>query len=185
MINSLYDCFKHWSKSGSVYLISDTHFEDNDCKLMDKNWITPQEHINKIKKKVHKNDTLIHLGDVGNPEWLDQLKCYKVLITGNHDKPSLLRKHFNEVYAGPLFIAPKLLLSHEPIALDFCYNIHGHCHNGEQAVNALNIASNVINYEVVNLGELIKKGIFSKIDDLHRQTIDKATANKKEKANNE
>lgn len=37
MIPTLYDCFKHWAKSGSVYIISDTHFEDAGCKLMDKN----------------------------------------------------------------------------------------------------------------------------------------------------
>lgn len=85
MISSLYDCFKHWSKTGSVYIISDTHFDDSDCKLMSKNWISPEEHIKLLNKMVHKTDTLIHLGDVGNVEWIKQLKCYKVLIMGNHD----------------------------------------------------------------------------------------------------
>lgn len=85
MINGLYDKFKKWSEGGSVYIISDTHFDDEDCKKMDKNWISPEEHINLLKKMVHKTDTLIHLGDVGNVEWIKQLKCYKVLIMGNHD----------------------------------------------------------------------------------------------------
>lgn len=85
MIPSLYDSFKHWSNNGSVYIISDTHFEDGDCKYMDAEWPDPQTHINNIKKYVHKNDTLIHLGDVGNAEWLNQIKAYKVLIMGNHD----------------------------------------------------------------------------------------------------
>ena len=50
MISSLYDKFKPWSATGSVYIISDTHFDDSDCKLMDPNWITPQEHMEIIKQ---------------------------------------------------------------------------------------------------------------------------------------
>lgn len=34
MINSLYESYKRWSKTGGVYLISDPHFEDSDTKLM-------------------------------------------------------------------------------------------------------------------------------------------------------
>ena len=45
MINSLYPIFQHWSEQGSVYVISDTHFEDADCKLMDSDWITPEEQV--------------------------------------------------------------------------------------------------------------------------------------------
>lgn len=87
MINSLYPIFQHWSEKGSVYIISDTHFEDSDCKLMNPDWITPEEQVKIINSMVHKNDTLIHLGDVGNPEWIAKLKAgHKVLIMGNHDK---------------------------------------------------------------------------------------------------
>lgn len=32
MIASLYQVFRHWSDNGSVYIISDTHFDDSDCK---------------------------------------------------------------------------------------------------------------------------------------------------------
>lgn len=85
MINSLYDNFKHWSANGSVYIISDTHFDDPDTKIMDSSWPSAEEQVNILKKYVTKNDTLIHLGDVGNTEWITKLKCYKVLIMGNHD----------------------------------------------------------------------------------------------------
>lgn len=102
MINTLYDCFKHWSEKGSVYIFSDTHFEDFDCKLMDPDWITPQEQIDIINKLVHKNDCLILLGDVGDIEWIKKLKAgYKVLITGNHDagaenyKRKIITKHID------------------------------------------------------------------------------------------
>ena len=101
MIKSLYKCFQHWSEKGSIYIMSDPHFEDIDCKIMDKNWITPEEHIQKLKSKVHKNDTLICLGDVGNAEWFNRLKCYKVLVKGNHDGGSanyLKQKEFIKEY---------------------------------------------------------------------------------------
>ena len=35
MIETLYPVFRKWSEKGSVYIVSDTHFEDSDCKLMD------------------------------------------------------------------------------------------------------------------------------------------------------
>ena len=86
MIKSLYDPFKHWSEKGSVYIISDTHFDDFDCKLMDPDWPSATEQFKILKKYLTKNDTLIHLGDVGNVDWIKKLNCYKVLIMGNHDQ---------------------------------------------------------------------------------------------------
>lgn len=187
MINTLYDKFKPWSAKGSVYIISDTHFEDEDCKLMDANWIEPQEHINIIKKTVHKCDTLIHLGDVGNPKWLEQIKAYKVLIMGNHDETATqFRPYFDEIYTGPVFIAEKILLSHEPIINGSAwYNIHGHDHDASkyeewkedgfaEGWNDLNLASNVVNYKVYNLGRGIKHGLISYVNGVHRLTIDRA-----------
>lgn len=85
MIDCLYNCFKHWAQKGSVYIISDTHFDDEDCIKMSKDWISPKEQIAILKNIAHKNDTLIHLGDVGNTDYIKELKCYKVLIMGNHD----------------------------------------------------------------------------------------------------
>ena len=84
MIVQLYDCFKHWTEKGSLYIISDTHFDDNDCKLMCPTWITPIEHL-EVLKKITKNDTLICLGDCGNLEYFKKIKGHKVLIKGNHD----------------------------------------------------------------------------------------------------
>lgn len=189
MIDTLYDKFKPWSEKGSVYIISDTHFEDADCKLMDSNWISPQEHIDIIKQTVHKNDTLIHLGDVGNPEWMAQIKAHKVLIMGNHDQSATkFKSYFDEIYTGPLFIAEKILLSHEPIINgSIWFNIHGHDHNKlsytewrtnqsfAESWNELNLAANVVDYQVYNLGNGIKNGLLSYVDGIHRLTIDKAS----------
>ncbi len=185
MINSLYPIFQHWSEKGSVYIISDTHFDDSDCKLMDPNWITPEEQVKIINSMVHKNDTLIHLGDVGNPEWIAKLKAgHKVLIMGNHDQSiQKFKSYFDEVYEGCLFISDKILLSHEPVhGLTWCLNIHGHDHNGvepyKKDCHHINMAANVCGYTPINLGKLIKDGALSGIDSIHRQTIDRATKNK-------
>lgn len=183
MIKSLYPIFQKWSATGSVYIISDTHFDDSDCELMDSNWITPQEHMEIIKANIHRNDTLIHLGDVGNPDYLDELKCYKVLISGNHDVLSKVASHFDEVYTGPLFIADRLVLSHEPVQglEDFTVNIHGHDHAANFRRNHINLASNVYHFRVFNLGASIKCGSLSQVKNIHRTTIDKATLKKQKR----
>ena len=63
-IPTLYEVFRHWSDGGSVYILSDLHFGDSDCKLMDPDWISPEEQIASINKTVSKGDTFVCLGDV-------------------------------------------------------------------------------------------------------------------------
>ena len=65
MITSLYEPFRHWSEGGSIYILSDLHFDDLDCRLIDPTWITPQEQIAIINIMVMKNDSFVCLGDVG------------------------------------------------------------------------------------------------------------------------
>lgn len=184
MIDSLYPIFQKWSEKGSVYIVSDTHFEDTDCIKMSNQWVAPEVHVEFLKKHVHKCDTLIHLGDIGNPIYLDRLKCHKVLITGNHDVLSQVGSHFDEVYTGPLFIADRILLSHEPImGLEgFCVNIHGHDHAGATRANHINLAANIYGFDkIFSLKDAIKGGMMSKIESYHRDTIDKATERKKKR----
>lgn len=184
MIPSLYEPFKHWAKNGSIYILSDMHFNDKDCKLMDENWPDPEEQIDIINKYVNKSDTFICLGDVGNPEHIPKIRAgKKILILGNHDKPADYRNCFTEMYNGPLFISNKILLSHEPIhGLSWCLNIHGHDHNNVEpyieGCKHLNLAANICNFKPINLGKTIKEGILSDIKDIHRLTIDKAILNK-------
>ena len=86
MLPQLYKKFQDWSAKGSVWVYSDPHFGDSDCKIMDPNWITPEEQVKKINDKVKKGDTLIILGDIGNLEYIKRIKAgYKILISGNHD----------------------------------------------------------------------------------------------------
>ena len=102
MIDGLYENFKFWSEGGSVWIISDTHFDDPDCKLMDENWVSPQEQVKIINRMVNKNDTLICLGDCGNTDYFKQINAdYKILIKGNHDGGSEKYKRdiFYEYYS--------------------------------------------------------------------------------------
>ena len=184
MIPTLYEPFRHWSEGGSVFIISDLHFHDDNCKLMDPDWISPDEQVGIINKYVSKCDTFVCLGDVGSPKYVPLIKARrKVLILGNHDARGAYKDLFDEIYTGSLFIADKILLSHEPVnGLTWCLNIHGHDHNNTEkyAPNCrhINLAANMCGYTPVSLGKLIKDGVLSRIDGIHRQTIDAATARK-------
>lgn len=184
MITTLYKPFQHWSEGGSVYILSDLHLEDSNCKKMDPDWITPEEQIRIINLKVQKGDTFVCLGDVGKAAYISQIKArQKILLLGNHDRRGDYKNLFDEIYSGPLFISDKILLSHEPVyGLPWCLNIHGHDHNGKEPYKEgckhLNLAANVCSYTPVSLGELIKSGILSDIPSIHRITIDRAVQKK-------
>ena len=179
MILTLYEPFRHWSDGGSVYILSDLHFDDEDCRLMNSGWVTTEEQLAIINKTVGKGDTFICLGDVGNAKYIPMIKARKkILLLGNHDAKGAYRDVFDEIYTGPLFIAEKILLSHEPVyGLPWCLNIHGHDHNKvetyREGCKHINLAANVCNYTPVNLGKLIKDGILSDIESIHRKTIDR------------
>ena len=79
MIKSLYKIFQHWSKNGSVYLYSDPHFGDWESYTF--RGLTTnktkeeldQFQVNNINKVVHKSDTIIFLGDIGDPSLLKKI----------------------------------------------------------------------------------------------------------------
>ena len=85
---------------------------------------------------------------------------------------------FDEVYEGALIVGEKLILSHEPVEIPWLYNIHGHDHVGRKRKNHLNVCSDVIGYEPVNLTQKLKSGLMSAITTIHRATIDSATERK-------
>ena len=192
MKNSLYPIFaERWLRpGGTIYIYSDPHFSDEEMKHIRPLYIGDEEQIRRIKSKIGKCDTLIILGDIGDPTPLKQVKGYKVLICGNHDRgASYYTDYFDEVYTGPLFISDRILLSHEPINLPFAYNIHGHDHsNWEVYANGFNMCAEQIGYYPIALKNLIKNGLMSHIPSIHRMTIDRAINRKEEhneKFNNE
>lgn len=85
MIQGLYKCFDHWHKNGTVWIYSDTHFNDSELEIGHPRPLSTEEHIKRINSKVGKKDTLILLGDCGDINCIRQLKGYKVLVMGNHD----------------------------------------------------------------------------------------------------
>lgn len=178
MIPTLYAPFQKWSENGSVIIFSDPHFNDEVCKKMDPNWPEPEEIVKRINDACMPNDTFVCLGDVGDVSYLKMIRAkYKVLLTGNHDKIADYREYFDENYTGPLFIADKILLSHEPVVgLTWCVNIHGHDHGNKYVFppecKHVNLAANVCDFTPMNLGKEIKNGLLSGIKSLHRQAID-------------
>lgn len=167
MIKQLYDCFQHWGKYGRIWLYSDPHFDDDELP----NWVSAQEQVENINKVASRGDTLIILGDIGNPVHIKDIKVkYKILICGNHDKgKSNYVDYFDEIYCGPLFISPKILLSHEPINLPFGVNIHGHTHG---SCDKYNVCSDCINFTPVCLDVLVREGMCKNILNIHEKRLD-------------
>lgn len=102
MIKGLYSPFENWGEN-TCWVISDTHFDDPDLIHAYSDRPSAAEQVKLINSKVGKNDTLIILGDVGNIEWVKQLRAKrKILVMGNHDagasnyKRQIFKKKFNE-----------------------------------------------------------------------------------------
>jgi calcineurin-like phosphoesterase family protein len=237
-IAGMYDLFNEkWCKQ-TVWLISDTHFGDAELRAGIPDRISDEELVKVINSKVGRKDTLIHLGDVGDLEYVKQLRGYKVLICGNHDAGATnyqrIRKSvcidygacnsrdeaidfieklypdysknyecdglagwvfnvdnhlFDEVYTGPLVVGEKLLLSHEPVDIEWAFNIHGHDHTGHGRKNHLNCCVDAsmkqfgIPFEPINMNQIMKTGLTSKVESIHRLTIDTATERKAKRGN--
>ena len=231
MIAGLYDIFKHWHSTGTVWIYSDTHFGDFDLQNGVSSRPIDGIHLANINSKVGKKDTIILLGDVGNVDMIRKMKGYKVLIAGNHDAGLSNYKRivhdfkldaetynkeqaleyakklypnckyiiekgyqfsfpfefwhiyadnclFDEIYGGPVMIAEKLILSHEPVDVPWAFNIHGHVHSGEPMSDNrhFNVCGEARKcYEPVNLNQFMKAGFMANIQTIHRDTIDKAT----------
>ena len=183
MIEALYKPFQKWSEIGTVWIYSDPHFEDKELAAGIKDRPTAEEQVKMINAKVGRKDTLIILGDIGDIEYAKQLRGYKVLVCGNHDVGhTKYAEVFDEIYAGPVFIADRLVLSHEPIMLDFAFNIHGHNHSSViQDGKHLNVCSDMIGYTPINFNQFVKSGALAKVPSIHRVTIDGATERKQKR----
>ena len=185
MIECLYEPFKtELSTQGTVWLYSDTHFdEDEDLRLIFPNRPTAEEQVKIINSKVGKCDHLILLGDIGNIEWARKLRGHKWLVCGNHDAGyTQYTDVFERVFSGPLMIGEKIILSHEPLAIDWAFNFHGHMHTlTKQRKGHMCVCSDVIGYTPLNLNQFVKSGRLKETITMHRLTIDEATkrANKR------
>ena len=238
MIAGLYKIFDHWHQEGTLWIYSDTHFGDKDLRQGIHNRPSDEELVKTINYKCGKNDLLIHLGDVGDVEYVKLLRAKrKILICGNHDSgrtnyerqvitrtfpqeifqkdEALLEMQriypgcryiiseeynfenedyvwvikadnmlFDEVYEGPLMIAEKLILSHEPVDVSWAFNIHGHIHDPKHKNDKchFNVCSDVIGYVPINMNQWMKQGYLAHIESIHRQTINIADARAKKRS---
>ena len=184
-ISGMYDLLnERWCKQ-TIWLISDTHFGDEDLRAGLPGRISDDDLVKLINSKVGKKDTLIHLGDVGDIEFMKKIRGYKILIMGNHDTGKTNYEGvFDEVYTGPLMIGEKLLLSHEPVDIHWAFNIHGHDHYGHASKNHLNCCVDAhkriygLDWEPINMNQIMKTGLLSRTESIHRITIDGATERK-------
>lgn len=87
-INSLYHIYQDkWKKYSSAWIISDTHFGEDDLKEAFPNRPTDETLVKTINASAGRNDVLIHLGDIGDVEYVRKLRAaHKILVMGNHDK---------------------------------------------------------------------------------------------------
>jgi calcineurin-like phosphoesterase family protein len=179
----VYDMFnERWCKQ-TVWIYSDPHFGDKELAAGMPKRPSDEEQVKRINARVGRKDTLIILGDVGDVEFAKQLRGYKVLICGNHDAGKTnYAEVFDEIYTGALIIGEKLILSHEPVDIPWLFNIHGHDHSGKAGrKNHLNVCSDVIDYDPINLNQIMKTGLLSRTESIHRLTIDEATERKKKR----
>ena len=174
-----------WKDFQTCWIISDTHFGDEELAAGHPGRPNGADLVKMINSKVGRKDVLIHLGDVGNPEIAKQLRGYKVLVMGNHDAGRTNYEDiFDEIYEGPVMLGEKLLLSHELIQIPWAFNLHGHDHQGKHLhKGGMNVCIDAdgMGYFPINLNQALKTGLLSKIESIHRTTIDKATDRKKKR----
>ena len=192
MAYELYSAFKHWMPTnGNIWFYSDPHFGDQENWLLRKQFIRAIDNveafdnlqITTINKTCGRNDTLVILGDVGDIACVKKLKAKKkILILGNHDRgASYYVNVFDEVYAGPVIIAERLILTHEPIDFPYAINIHGHDHSNHGFKDGfhINCCAEHINLTPICLSHIVTSGLLKNTIDIHREAIDKAKDRKK------
>ena len=87
MLPGIYDSFQHWcEKHQTVWIYSDPHFNDDELAGGIKGRPSAEEQVKRINAKCGRLDCLIVLGDVGDIDYVRQLRAeYKILVMGNHD----------------------------------------------------------------------------------------------------
>ena len=190
----LEDCLKELndyisSNKPTTYFISDTHFGDSRALELSKrpyNSVTRMDDdmIMKWNTTVKPNDTIYHLGDLGNNlDFICNLNGTKYFLEGNYerdDKYSYNVNDFDKVFKEPAIInvnGKKYVISHEPISGATLKNqnpdvegvIFGHIH-GRQKIKTFGVDAGVDgnNFKPVSIDEIdfylnaIKKGYYDK-----------------------
>jgi calcineurin-like phosphoesterase family protein len=163
----------------NTWFISDTHYnhlhqnkqgEQRGVILFERTQFkTIKEHDDTIDNLLfswaekHYGAILFHLGDFGNIDhlwvirklrWEYGIECHFVM--GNHDARSELdrfQRVFDKVYTMPVYIHPRIIISHEPVwpCPAGTLNVHGHLHcerlDSEQHFN---VNVHMLNYQLAS-----------------------------------
>lgn len=92
-----------WKDFQTCWVISDTHFNDEDLRKGHPTRISDDDLVCAINSKVGKRDILFILGDVGDVSYLRKLRGYKILIMGNHDAGA---ENYERQYIGKNLMMP-------------------------------------------------------------------------------
>lgn len=151
-----------------IFLTADTHFNHENIIRYCKRPFSSKEEMNEILKErwnsiVTDNDTVFHLGDVmvtnclSMPEFMNQLNGMKIVIKGNHDRKSSLRKSFSDVHSPSYSLehdGKTIALSHEPTEYTkpYDYKFCGHIHEKWMFdMGSLNVGVDVWNFHPISL----------------------------------
>lgn len=171
MYKSLYNGFKPFYEGGDVFFYADPHFGDLDAQKWRNDGITDAEQVARINMTVGKQGTLFILGDIGDPTWLSKIRGTIVLVLGNHDKGASTYYEYTypeNIFEGPVFIGPKILVSHEPFMAPFYLNLHGHMHGFPQFdEHSINLCAELINYTPISMKTIRASGLLGDILDIH------------------
>ena len=165
------------------YVISDTHWgHDNIIRYCDRPQYHEQLMIANWRRRIKKNSTVLHLGDLmmGGDDYFDYFKKNvaplltgnKYIILGNHDKRKYDYESIGFTVIKPFTIKyrghqvsfdhyPKLLKEDQGKFL----HVHGHIHNhvyshGEvRRWGNINVSVEVINYKPRSIARLLNKEI--------------------------
>ena len=168
-----------------IFFISDTHFGDNrrfkikETPFHDVNEMNG-EMIKRWNSVVSKKDTVYHLGDFGDFEFVKRLNGNVILILGNHDKArmgkdfeafrqKLIGLGFKDVIKDGLMLDAKILgekvfLTHKPTdARKDCFTLFGHVHTLKPIKrNGFNVCVTYHDFTPISLKEIKKHMNFVK-----------------------
>jgi calcineurin-like phosphoesterase family protein len=166
-----------------IYYIADTHFSDPNTLMYSRPELKNIDEMNKSiidnwNNTITDEDTVYHLGDIGEYKYLKELKGNIIIVLGNHDNEDDLKKVCPNIkcYDKPI-IDRFCILSHAPIGFipkEFpMINIHGHFHNFSYCYNNSHnwyegnryfcVSCEQINYTPISENEIMEKIGYKKV----------------------
>jgi len=158
---SMFEKLRLIFRKKQIYITGDHHFyHKNIIKYCNRPFESAEEMnnymIHKWNHVVSKRDIVYHLGDFAFARNLDQVKIIKdqlkgeiILIPGNHDNISRLRKSGINVSNSDTIIIGNLALSHRPLENieNGFVNVHGHIHEKTTWGKRINASVDVTDFE--------------------------------------